>query len=343
MRPQYRPSLPLRLWLTSVVLLAGTVSSVHSQTPAQPPNPELDRAIKLVREGETEKARELFKRAVKKNKLDGEAWYYLGITNLQLSDFKKAAEAFKTAIKVRPDLAAPAHAGYAYSLVLRNKLQDAVREADKALTIDPKNVEALYTLAIVDLRRGEQDEAVKKADAVIALKPDFAAAHLLKSQAYVSYTGGLVYARSSDPNDRQLRYKSAADALEKYLQFETNPRAAQAWKEQLETLKFHIVDPSNKREIYTGREVTTKARLLTKPEPHYTKAARNEQVVGTVVLRCVFAADGTVKHILVVQSLPKGLTEQAVAAARQIQFVPATRDGKPVSMWMQLEYNFNLY
>ncbi len=62
-----------------------------------------------------------------------------------------------------------------------------------------------------------------------------------------------------------------------------------------------------------------------------------------MVLRCVFAADGTVKHILVVQSLPKGLTEQAVAAARQIQFVPATRDGKPVSMWMQLEYNFNLY
>jgi hypothetical protein len=26
-----------------------------------------------------------------------------------------------------------------------------------------------------------------------------------------------------------------------------------------------------------------------------------------------------------------------------IKFVPATKDGHQVSMWMQLEYNFNLY
>jgi hypothetical protein len=43
------------------------------------------------------------------------------------------------------------------------------------------------------------------------------------------------------------------------------------------------------------------------------------------------------------QSLPYGLTEAAIAAARQIKFEPATLDGKPVSMFMQLEYNFNLY
>jgi len=43
------------------------------------------------------------------------------------------------------------------------------------------------------------------------------------------------------------------------------------------------------------------------------------------------------------QSLQGGLTEKAIAAARQIRFVPATRNGQPVSMYMQLEYNFNLY
>jgi hypothetical protein len=47
--------------------------------------------------------------------------------------------------------------------------------------------------------------------------------------------------------------------------------------------------------------------------------------------------------MLVLQALPGGLTEAAVRAARAISFVPATKDGKPVSMWMQLEYNFNLY
>jgi len=62
-----------------------------------------------------------------------------------------------------------------------------------------------------------------------------------------------------------------------------------------------------------------------------------------VVIRCVFASDGRVTHLLIVEALPYGLTERAIAAAKKIKFVPATRDGKPVSMWMQLEYNFNLY
>ncbi|HEX6283216.1 MAG TPA: energy transducer TonB [Pyrinomonadaceae bacterium] len=44
-----------------------------------------------------------------------------------------------------------------------------------------------------------------------------------------------------------------------------------------------------------------------------------------------------------VQGLPYGLTENAVDAAKKIKYFPAIKDGKRVSMWMQLEYNFNLY
>jgi len=37
------------------------------------------------------------------------------------------------------------------------------------------------------------------------------------------------------------------------------------------------------------------------------------------------------------------LLERAIDAAKKIRFIPAVKDGKYVSMWMQLEYNFNLY
>jgi len=37
-----------------------------------------------------------------------------------------------------------------------------------------------------------------------------------------------------------------------------------------------------------------------------------------------------------------GLTQQAIAAAKKIKFVPAMKGGKPVSMWMQLVYEFLL-
>jgi TonB family protein len=92
--------------------------------------------------------------------------------------------------------------------------------------------------------------------------------------------------------------------------------------------------------IYVGREVDVKARLLTKPEPSYTEDARKNEISGTVVLKVVFSKSGQVTNIRTVAGLPYGLTEQAIKAARKIKFTPAMKDGQPVSMWMQLEYNF---
>jgi TonB family protein len=95
--------------------------------------------------------------------------------------------------------------------------------------------------------------------------------------------------------------------------------------------------------IVSGKEVDTKVRLISKPEPTYTDKARDKWITGTVVLKAIFAADGRVTNIRVVQGLRGGLTEQAIEVARKIKFVPATKNGKNVSMWLQLEYNFNLY
>src|SRR6266852_780621 len=95
--------------------------------------------------------------------------------------------------------------------------------------------------------------------------------------------------------------------------------------------------------IFNGKEVTSKARVLEKPEPTYTESARKNQITGTVTLRAVFSAGGSVTNIHAVSGLPDGLTERAIAAAKSIRFVPATKDGHPVSMWMELQYNFNLY
>ena len=95
--------------------------------------------------------------------------------------------------------------------------------------------------------------------------------------------------------------------------------------------------------IFSGKEVTQKARVLEKKEPTYTESARKFSVTGTVVLRGVFASSGEVTNLRVVQKLPHGLTQRALDAARAIRFTPAMKDGRPVSMWMEFQYNFNLY
>lgn len=96
-------------------------------------------------------------------------------------------------------------------------------------------------------------------------------------------------------------------------------------------------------QVFKVRDVATRPRVISKPEPQYTEQARRNQVTGTVVLRVVFSNTGEVTNIQPVQKLSDGLTEKAIAAAKQIRFVPAMRDGRPVSTYMQLEYNFNLY
>ena len=94
---------------------------------------------------------------------------------------------------------------------------------------------------------------------------------------------------------------------------------------------------------YKVYEVDQRARLLSKPEPQFTEEARRNQITGTVVLRAIFSSSGDVVQIRALNALPFGLTEQAIAAARKIKFVPAMKNGQPVSVFMNLEYNFNLY
>ncbi|HEX8773815.1 MAG TPA: energy transducer TonB [Pyrinomonadaceae bacterium] len=95
--------------------------------------------------------------------------------------------------------------------------------------------------------------------------------------------------------------------------------------------------------IYSPRDAIQRARIVSKPVAEYTELARKNNVSGTVVLKMVLAADGTVKNIRAVVGLPYGLTERAINAARRIKFVPAMKDGLPVSQYAVLEYNFNLY
>jgi TonB family protein len=102
-------------------------------------------------------------------------------------------------------------------------------------------------------------------------------------------------------------------------------------------------NPEIASSIFSGKAVTRKPFVINKPEPRYTEEARKNQITGTVVLRAVFTSSGAVTKIAAVSKLPDGLTDQAIGAAKQIRFIPAVKDGRFVSMWIELQYNFNLY
>jgi TonB family protein len=128
-----------------------------------------------------------------------------------------------------------------------------------------------------------------------------------------------------------------------FASFTVSPNVPGRLSFQTETKIPASNDLHDSTSIFKSSEVTQRARLLDKPEPNYTEDARMFEIQGTVILRAVFSANGEVTNINVIRKLPHGLTQRAVEAARRIRFIPAMKDGHPVSMWMQLEYNFNLY
>jgi TonB family protein len=79
------------------------------------------------------------------------------------------------------------------------------------------------------------------------------------------------------------------------------------------------------------------------PKPKYTEQARQNKIQGTVVLSAELGADGTVRGIRVVHGLPDGLTEKAIEVAKQLVFLPESKNRKFVSLRATLEFEFNLY
>jgi TonB family protein len=105
-----------------------------------------------------------------------------------------------------------------------------------------------------------------------------------------------------------------------------------------------------RNDIFNNVSVTKKpvgptvgVQILSKPRANYTNEARQQQIQGTVILRVTFLANGTIGGITTIKGLGGGLTEQAIAAARNIKFEPAKRGGVPYSVAKTIEYNFNIY
>jgi TonB family protein len=331
-KPHHRFSIIAGSLLSLTLLLAGTTAETSAQQVSQtvPPGTEPYQT-------DNDSAIELLRNTVKKHPDDADAWYHLGLAYYKKGFIAEARRNFERLIELRPD-STDANAKLAYAFILADKPEQALRFARRALELGDRSAEVHYAIAEANLRKHADiltDQiavALQEAETSLRIDPQFTPALITKSFALWQLS----------------RYPESIACLEQFLSDKPGDVDADVWRAQLEQMR-EKAKRSNQGQLlddpgtFGAREVTQKARVLSKPEPSYTEAARIAGVEGTVVLRAVFAADGEVKNIFVLQGLSHGFTTTVVNAARKIKFEPALKDGKPVSMRIQLEYNFNLY
>lgn len=80
-----------------------------------------------------------------------------------------------------------------------------------------------------------------------------------------------------------------------------------------------------------------------KPKPKYTDEARQNNITGNVRVRVTFLANGSIGSVSPVSNLGYGLTEQAIAAAKQMRFEPQMQNGRPVAVTKVVVFNFTIY
>lgn len=311
------------------------------------------RGIELYRQGKHKDAIKALRAAVKKQKEDADAWFYLGNAYLKTNEAKKAREALQTARELRPQHQPTLNA---LTVALLNGGDDfgAIQVASEAVKHGQQNFEAHYLLAAINYRIGRFPLALEGAEATLKLNPSFPPALYLKGQALLSLSdqaqtnarGETTEMRSMLMEKSDARFVEAVRTLENFMRLAPHAPEVPKLREELGQMRLFRdgLDPSNpNRTIFAAREVSNRVIIKFKPEPEYTEQARRNRVSGTVRLRIVLGADAKVQHIYPTRRLPDGLTEAAITAARKIKFIPAMKDGRPVSQFVTVEYNFNIY
>jgi protein TonB len=83
--------------------------------------------------------------------------------------------------------------------------------------------------------------------------------------------------------------------------------------------------------------------IIYQPEPEFSEEARKAKFMGVVTVSLIVDATGKPQNVKVTRGVGMGLDENAVAAVKQYRFKPATENGKPVAVYLNVEVNFEIF
>lgn len=82
--------------------------------------------------------------------------------------------------------------------------------------------------------------------------------------------------------------------------------------------------------------------LVKNASPTYPQEALKNGLEGTVFVKIWVDAEGKVRDAVIAKSDNEIFNQASIDAAKQFQFTPAMKDGKPVSVWVVVPMKYKL-
>jgi TonB family protein len=97
---------------------------------------------------------------------------------------------------------------------------------------------------------------------------------------------------------------------------------------------------SGAKKIYELTDEITAPRLLEAASPGYTDEAKKKKIEGEVIVTVVVNEKGDVTEPKIKKGLGSGLDESAIEAAKYFKYKPGMKDDNPVSVRLDITFNF---
>jgi tetratricopeptide (TPR) repeat protein len=180
-----------------------------------------------------------FQRAIKAFPDFYEAYYKIGIAQLNLQHARDAEAAFEKSIELSAGRYPPAHFGLGVTLCLQKQFAEAEEAIRTGVELDPTDAAGQFTLAWVLFNAGRLPDAEKSARQAVLYNANFATAYLLLAQIHLrrSDTSALVadldaYLRLDPDGPHSVEAKAVRTQAQQFLakQQTTSPVFAQTPK-----------------------------------------------------------------------------------------------------------------
>ena len=276
-------------------------------------------------------------------KNNAEVWNYLGLAQFEKNNTKAARKSFEKAVMLAPSDDAY-HVNLAYVYLLERKINKAQSELEVAIRLNPRSLGAYGLRGRSNLWEGKIEEAIRDADTALSIDPSYTSAYIVKADALLSRFGANTMDGAA-PRGEVGILSQAMDILKTGISKARTSSDSKTLSDQFSLISaFYEHFTREKKPLDSAPDPgITPVKILSKPKAPYTDRARQANIQGTIRLAILFGASGKIEGILILKRLGYGLDENAYLAASQIKFEPKTVNGKPVPAVLTFEYGFNIY